>query len=161
MFGYRAKSLYLQWAVSHPNRTCKRPPRGAKILSFLGTLQMGKNFLWRHIMLCKMSCNAGHDLLKRSNGYSSQTNYPKEEPNYLSQILLTYFSQDYYQQDRRVKNNVLKQSYPCVRRLLLKNFLEELKTFWEPGSAYLCSSASTVNNEQIMKQCCVWMFVSF
>ena len=81
--------------------------------------------------------------------------YPKEDQNYLSQILLASFSEEFLKflrillqghpffpglLSRRLKNNFLiftecvKQSSPYVRRLLLKNFLAEMKIFWEPGS---------------------------
>ena len=138
-------------------------PRGAKNILPCGNFANGELF---HVKSHYVTQNifTGHDVLKRSDRYSNQTKLSKREAELSLEILLTSvkyslkflrillqgrpFSRDYDQPDRRVKSNFLfssesvKQSSPCLRRLLLKNFLADLKIFWEPGgSNTFCSSA--------------------
>ena len=100
---------------------------------------------------------AGHNVLKRSNGYSNQTKLSKEEAKLSFQILLTYFSEEFLKiftspfarpfifpgiiisridgsKKLSFLQKVSKLPSSCMRRLSLKNFLAELKIFWECGS---------------------------
>ena len=87
----------------------------------------------------------------------TKPNYSKEKQDYLSHILLTFFSEEFLkiQKNPFTKPHILpmimisrigeskaissfhrkcKELSLCVRRLLLKKILEELKIFLEPGN---------------------------